>query len=525
MFDEYEDHEDVEFNFEPLKVEDLNSQKKATEAYNRLLVYAKAEHDARKMSEEKLDKLTADFTKIEQAQQEILAREARLGHTAAGAGDVELRAYLGGTSKGGVYSTEIVRMHGEDTGAGWEWGLLDDPAPRTDWQKEMQAAYAQFRLVSLIKCKSTDQAVYKNHRANVKLAPKSWKRLCKVAERAPAVVARAFNSTDTTGGDWVPDDIRLPELERAIQLLTARMAIGIFAEVPMAGKVETSPVISSHAMPYKYGDVVSDEPAQFTTSTPVTAARTATAVAWAAHIVVDSDAEEDMVVAALPELMDLVARTLAIGEEDAGLNGDSAATHQDAIASWNPASVYPSTATLGLANDPRTLWLGLRAKSFDLTGGTTDASGALTFSTLMGAVAKLDAPHGLDGDLALIVGQKPYLKYILTMSEVVTIEKYGPNAAIVAGEVGRVGPLRIVRSFLLTDDLAATGLYTGSGSTGSAVIVNRQRYVRKVRRAGMVETSKDPTRGINHVVGTKRGVFHNRDATAVKNVHTIYNLS
>lgn len=525
MFDEYEDHEDVEFTFEPLKPEDLNSQQKVTAAYNRLMVYAKAEHDARTMSEEKVTKLSADLTRIEQSHQELLAREGRTSHTSVGAGDAELRFYLGAATEGGIFDGERVRLYGEDSGAGYEPGLLDDTNPRTDWQKELQSAYGQFRLVALIRCKSTNPEVWKSQKANERLAPTSWKRLQRVIKRAPAAVQRAFNSTDGTGGDWVPDDIRLPELEKAIQLLSANMALGIFDEKGMVGKVETSPVLSSHAMPYKYGDVASDDPPMFTASTPGTAARTATAVAWAAHIVVDSDAAEDMVVAALPDLMDLVARTLVVGEEDAILNADTAGTHQDAIASWNPASIYPSTATFGLSNDPRTLWLGLRAKAFDLSGGTTDASGALTFSALMTAVSKLDAPHGLDGDLAAIVGQKSYLKYILPMSEVVTVEKYGPNAAVISGEIGKIGPLRIVKSFLLTDDLASTGLFTGSGATGSALIVNRSRYQRKVRRAGMVETVKDATRGINHIVGTKRGVFYNRDATAVKNVHLLYNLS
>jgi hypothetical protein len=520
--DENEDivYPDVEV-LDGIDAERLSNAKAARDAVIRLTTFAKGLHEAGQAGDAVVEKIAADLTTLEKRLNELSVQAQMAQDPGGSLGDLR---YYRGAKVGGIFSTEAIRWYGGDSGAGYEPGLLDDVNARTAWQREVQEAVEAFRLVALIRGQSTHAETINNHTRNKQLAPKSWKRVQRLMENAPAAIAKAFTDSSGSGGEFIPTELRLPEIERELQLLSEQMLLGVFETRDMAAKVEVSPVLSSHPVAYKYGAVSSDDPTKYTATTPGTSERTATAVSWAARVILDADAEEDAVVSALPEIRSLIVRSLAISEEVAILHGDLASSHQDAISTWNPANVWPSGATLGGSNDPRRLWEGLRAHSFDLSN-TRDASGALTYAAFMGDIADLDPPHGLDGNIVCAVSQKVYLKYILTLSEVTTLEKYGAEASILSGEVARVGPARIVKSFLSTDDLAATGLYTGSGSTGSYTMFNRSRFVRKVRRGASVQTKMEIEDGTFRLVGSQRGVFHNRDAATVKNAKTVFNFS
>lgn len=513
-----------DIDFDGIDINGLNKAEGARAALVKIVANCKAMHKEGKATEESLGKLAKDLGAIERRLAELTTSEG-MGRVET-AGEAELRFYRGAQAGSAIYQPEAVRWLGEDSGAGWEPGLLDDPAPRTAWQRDAQRALEDFHLVAIIRGKDkefpTDAA--DRHKLFKRLAPKAWARVGRVMRGGPAWVQRAFADTTNGGGEWIPTEVRLPELERELQLLSQQMLMGVFDTRPMAALTEVNPVLTSHAMPYKYGGVVSDDPPKFTASTPGTDERTITAVGWAARVVVEVDAAEDMIVAALPEIRTLIVRTLSIGEEAAILHGDLAASHQDTIATWNPAGVFPDGLDYGLSNSPFRLWEGLRAHAFDLST-TNDANSALTYANLLGYAAQLDPPHGVDGDLVLACSQKAYLKYVMAISEVATLEKYGAMASVIAGEVAKIGPLRVVKPFMLTDDLANTGLYTGSGTSGTAIIFNRSRFVRKIRRSGMVEMNKDIERGVHNLVGTARGKFHNRDASTVKNAVLIYDLT
>ena len=131
----------------------------------------------------------------------------------------------------------------------------------------------------------------------------------------------------------------------------------------------------------------------------------------------------------------------------------------------------------------------------------------------------------MDGDLIMIMSEEKYISDLLALTQVATVDKYGPAAAVLSGEVGRVGGMRVVVSHLLTSDMNASGVYDNTTTTKSGVLlVNRSRWQFGRRRGPVVEMDKDITRGIHNIVCTVREVFWSLDASSKVNVVYGYNL-
>jgi len=80
-------------------------------------------------------------------------------------------------------------------------------------------------------------------------------------------------------------------------------------------------------------------------------------------------------------------------------------------------------------------------------------------------------------------------------------------------------------SRFLSADLAATGLYTGSGSTSGMLIVNPSSYNVFMKRGILVERDKDITAGAINLVSTMRATLDTLDGASTKNVAFGYNMS
>lgn len=404
---------------------------------------------------------------------------------------------------------KAVRLFGEDSETyGFQPGLLDDPAPKCEWQRAAQVAYEEMAAAEL---------------CTGRTAPKARARVARLFSVAPnPEIRRLFSDASGTGTEWIPSEIVMPELERDLMLQTRGRVAGLFGVTPMSSKTVSSPFLSAGLRPYLKGTQTSDNPAQYTASTPTTAERSRTAVGMAVRAQLDDDTTEDAVVDSMPVFRELVIQALLDGEEDAILNGDTAASHQDAIATWDIRGRW-GTAGLGTTADHRRAWIGLRARAFDVSS-TTDGSAAQTYAGYLAQRAALTAPHGTVGKLAWLISDEYYIAKVLNFAEVVTLEKYGPGATIMSGEVGKVGGAPVIVSQFLSADLATTGLYTGTGAYTTAVLVNTDRFKRGMRRGATVEIARDPTRGVRDVVATLREVFYSLDGSTTKNVHVAYKL-
>ena len=464
----------------------------------------KAIHDVHKAAKELRDengKLRANMdamtTDLKAAQKSL--QEARASLAAPSKGDSELGRYI--TSKG-------IRTVGKENEHGvYLPGLLDDTA-RNDWQEEFQKACEDYTIATAALGRPHKKALsYVHH----------------VMEQAPSAVRRAFDSQSGSGGEFIPAPV-LSMLEKDV--IIRGQVMSLFDEIAVSSNSQTMPVISNGLRPYLKGTVTSDNPAQFEASSLGTAARTIAPKGMAVRCVVDDDAAEDAIFDMIPLIREQCIEALVYGIDDAIVNGDSAATHQDTIASWDTRGLWGSSG-LGTSIDHRRAWLGLRARAYDQSA-TVDRS-TYSYANFLADLADLATPRGsggTEGNLIYMISPEGYLANVAGLDQTSLVANYGPQASVLNGEIAKLGGARVVLSDMLTADLAASGLYTGSGSTTGALIFNASRHKMFTRRGRRVELQRDATRGVTNVVCTWRGQFKAvSSSSTVKDVVYEYNLS
>lgn len=383
-------------------------------------------------------------------------------------------------------------------------GILDDTVTHGDWHSELKGLVHQRNWV---------RSFSKHGRSpTVDLA------LARHLEAGPAPIRKLFADADNQGAEWIPT-VHLPRLEEDLRM--ARRTEALFESMPMNDHKVEIPYLTTGLRPYIKGRPVTSPAGQYPASSLVTDKISVTATGFAVRAEIDEDASEDAILAWEPIMRRELVAAIVDGTNDAIVNGDTAASHQDAIASWDPRSRWGASG-LGTASDHRRAWIGLRARAADVDNTTDHAS--LTYAKVLEARANLDSPHGVEGDVVLIASPEVYLASILGLDQVATLEKYGAQASVLSGEVARIGGMRIVVDEFLTSDLADSGLYTGTGTKTGFLVANRRRFIMGVRRGATVEMDKDITNGVIQQVATVRKVFFTVDSSTKKNVHFSYNL-
>mgnify|MGYP000063486669 CR=1 FL=1 len=335
-----------------------------------------------------------------------------------------------------------------------------------------------------------------------------------------ADMVKSFADSAGVGAEWIID-IGLPTVYRDERLVGD--VAGLFQVYQMAAQTELVPFMTTGLRAYKHVAGTTDDPAQFTSSSAVTAQRTMSSTGFVVRTQLDADAAEDAILAMAPFLNNEIVLTLRYAEEDCLINGDTAATHQDTIATWDPRSSWGSSG-LGGSADHRRTYIGLRARAFDVSN-TTDGSSTETFAGLMGWRASLKAPLGVGQNIVHITSPEWYLLKVLTMTELKTVDVYGDGAANRTGNIPGIAGARLVLSDFVTADQAATGLYTGSSSYTGLITCNVSRFMVTQRAGNQLEMEKDITRGVFNLVGRNRRGFFTQDASSTKNVHYAFKLT
>ena len=256
----------------------------------------------------------------------------------------------------------------------------------------------------------------------------------------------------------------------------------------------------------KLSESTADAASKATAKTPGTRQVTLDAQKLGVRVLWSLELDEDSIIAMAPFLRDEIIEGLAYGLETAYLNGDNSGTHMDNDTNGGSADLAEKT------------WAGLR-KHAQANSLTTDLA---TFSTanlrvLRGSLGK----YGADPrDLAWIVSVKGLIK-MLGLAEVITVEKYGPLATIVTGQLASLDGIPVVVSEHMRDDVAATGVNTvgGPNTLSNLVLANRRAWIRGVRRAPTIKTKEDIETDQLIAVVTWRGDFQRVLGTA--ETHTV----
>ena len=505
-------NEDFDIKIEPLTVELVKKDPaNVSKSFNQLLDAIKESRISEQKAVQELKALDADFKQLRQERALAALERPELGS------EVQLRQFVAEDGR------PILRgVEGKTPEDSYLPGLLDSK-PVCEWQRELQDL-VEIRTVASMRGNALYNAptpkIDKMIRRHIGLAPAPIKKAME------GVVERLFSGASGAGADW-QQTLVLPRVEETMKILAQVAAY--FEEVPMGSKTLDWPFMTTGLRPYLKGSPTTDNPAFYNSSTPATTKRSFTATGFAVLAQILDDADEDSIIAAMPFLREQLAQGILDGEEDAIINGDSTATHQDDIANWDIRGRWGSTG-LGTSGDHRRAWIGLRARALDI-GATAslDGSSYSAFSGASGlqAAAEIKLHHGsMNKPLVYFCSPEHYIKLIKSDSNLLTLEKYGANASIITGEVGKMGLTRIHRTQYLSADLNTSGLYDNSTKTKTgAVLVDTSRFKIFRRRGLALETQKEIRNGVTYMVLTNRETFGTVDAATTVNQVYVYNLA
>lgn len=292
-----------------------------------------------------------------------------------------------------------------------------------------------------------------------KLFRSRWEQICRALDV----------DTAAEGTEWVPTGIgaSLHEKVRAAGKIAA-----LFARIDLPTNPWKWPLEGADATAYRVGEPTSDTATKVGASTPGTKAATFDAEIFGARTLFSKSLEADSALAILPYATRKLVQAFVDAEEKAILDGDSDATHQDA-----------DVETIG-DTDPRTAWDGLRKKALAQTTVTATTTTAANLGLLRAGLGKWGVNPS---DLAFIIGVSAYHD-ILADTSLLTVDKMGPQATILNGQIGSVHGVPVIVSEHVREDLNASGVEDGITSTKTYnLCVNRNEWAMGQRMALDVE--------------------------------------
>jgi hypothetical protein len=219
--------------------------------------------------------------------------------------------------------------------------------------------------------------------------------------------------------------------------------------------------------------------------------------------------EEDSIIPYLPFLRTQATKAIAYYQDSLVLNGD---TTNAGTGNINLDDADPADDKHYLA------WDGLRHVGLvDNTDNGTDAGGAITYEDFGDnlRVKMWDATRFHDwgnpnnpSDLVFIADRSTANK-VAQLDEVITVDKYGPQATVNTGEVALIGrnPLIVSSAMGLTESDGKISTTAGNNTLGQVVAFNRNGFTIGIRRALKVEVERIPATDQTRIVYSMRWGF------------------
>jgi len=306
------------------------------------------------------------------------------------------------------------------------------------------------------------------------------------------LISKAFTAGTTgLGKEFVPQELSTRILEIYEQELRVAK---LFETINMPSNPYLMPVMLNDPMAiYRTEGTVSLSDQATGT---ITAALTFTAKTFLYFTRITDEATEDLIAPALPAIKRYIAQSLARALETTIINGDTTTTHMD--------------ADVTDATDARKAFKGLRkyAKAGSLEISAADLSDK---SKALGVIRSMRLKMKRFGqnpnNLALIVSNSAFVK-LLNTDQVVTYDKFGPNATVDTGVLERIDGIPIIVSEFVREDLATTGVYTTTGLTNTEILmVYTPAFLIGQRGSVKVEEARDISTTSNMLVTSMRNDF------------------
>ena len=310
--------------------------------------------------------------------------------------------------------------------------------------------------------------------------------------------------------------------------LSLRVA-SLFPQFPMPSKTYDWPVVSGHAAAYTTTEGTSDHATYqvgIVASNPLWALPRWTTQKLASLVFASSEITEDSVVPALPFLEDDIALALAHSLEEALVNGESGGATMDGT-TFNPAT----ESTTAPAAAGRRLLKGMRFYALmtaSYPAAVDMGNVAITTAKAIDVQQAMNAWGVTPSSLAWISGYRAY-HGLRKLPEMLTLDKLGPQAVLLTGQIGQFLGSPVVISEKLVD-LNASGKYDGTTTNrGSLIAINTRRAALGTRRAVTVDMSEHVAFRNDQIAvrGTWRGdwEFIDTPAATVTPVGLLYNIA
>lgn len=334
-------------------------------------------------------------------------------------------------------------------------------------------------------------------------------------------LAKAMDTgTSGQGSQWVPTGMSQQIKELIMLQLKVR---ALFEEIQMPTNPYTWPFAAARGT----SQVVSQSTTVTTAYTLTDASRafygltatgltTFTAKKLRTLEVATREWEDDAVGAAMPWLVKQMVGSNADSWEDALQNGDTDASPIDADV----------TSLAAGGTSPKVFVNGLREYALGLTTSACVDGGSLSWETDLAALAKMGVYGGNPSRLARIFNWNSYLAFVKANKEqVVTLDKMGPNAFVLSGQLSQTNGIPNIISEFSRDDLDSTGVYTTSADVLTQyLIVNRDAWMVGTRPGLGVERERLTPVDAELLVMFDRGDFQPMAPSDAVSVAYVYNI-
>lgn len=360
-----------------------------------------------------------------------------------------------------------------------------------DFEKEFQKRHDHAAIMRYIMKKSAGDGYNERDFIN----SKTWKKFAHLCKQSK--LFKAFDEGTGTGAEWQPTVLS----SRLIEYVEASGDFAIaneFERIMMASSTFNIPREDGTVTAHKGS--IGGTPTESSSPTEDT---TFTAQKIIGHTKVYYEAQEDMIISAIPFIENRLVRSIARGTTDAIINGDNSTTHMD--------------ANVTLATDRRKLWKGLRKKC-QANSWTYNVAGAWTQEKFRKFQNEVDVAFMTEfNDLLFIFGKDSY-NQIRNLTEVRTAEKYLNNATVIRGVLQDIDGIKIDLTSLLSDSINAAGVVSSTSSDnvkGQALIVYKPAFALGMKRSLMLETDKNILTQHIDVVASMRLDFQSLIKTTV----------
>ena len=465
-------------------------------------------------SKEKMTQVEKQLDDLKRAQRLLqeAATQPQIKDEHINAPDYMLKSFVDESGVRWTSKKRNVQIAGRGTVTVEEKGLLDSEDPINQWHSDLIRINKERSLARLI------MSTPSTPKSDLKL----WKHLQKAPSFMRPAITRAFNDSAGVGQEWIPDQFASAlyfNVEEQSQL--PRVVADNLQKQAVERSTILIPRMERGGRPYLKGKITTDSPAQYAASTVTTSQKSVSISGLACRYILDDAAQEDSAIAVVPALQRQISMDLVDAMEDALINGDTTAVHQDDLANFNIRSRWGSTG-LGGTSDHRRMFKGMRKQAIE-RNCKADLS-TFSFENLLGLKAQMG--EQAMSDVVLFASPEAVLANILGLSQVLTVDQFGPAATIKTGQIASLMGMPIVMTRFLSADLNNSGLFDNVTKDKTAILMaHTPSWYIFERRGILVETDRRIDMGSTEIVATMRATFDTLDLDATKNVAYGYKVS